>query len=197
MPAGTDGAPRWFRQARGHSPPYFDSPLFPWHPRTFPTLHPWIFSQGIEQPVHGRSSPAHRTSPAVAPFGIWKQLRKVTTHPSPPHLPASCRDDAVDQEPPEVRRRSTRATSPDLARRNPNLTVSLTLTFISNRRISIQWSIIDHLSEQVSSDLHRTDHFKSNGPETRSTRKGTVQSEIATWPVCVQTDFQIDFWIWI
>jgi hypothetical protein len=50
--------------------------------------------------------------------------------------------------------------------------VSLSLTFISNRQISIRWSIIDHLPERVSSDLHCSDCIKSNGSELQSDRTG-------------------------
>jgi hypothetical protein len=61
------------------------------------------------------------SSPAVAPFRIWKQSRKETTHKSPPRPPASRRDIAVVQE--SLQRRhcppSARLAGED--GRNPNL----------------------------------------------------------------------------
>jgi hypothetical protein len=93
---------------------------------------------------------------------------KFSNYPCPPD---HHRGIAAIQNPPEARRSSTSGRiSGDLT--GTLAEVSLSLTFISNRQISIRWSIIDHLPERVSSDLHRSDRIKSNGSESQSDRTG-------------------------
>jgi hypothetical protein len=89
--------------------------------------------------VDHRSHPKLTPPPAASLLLVRKQSRSVFTFSRSPHCPEPRRNPAVDQEPPEVRRRSTRATSSDLAHRNPSSSWWAPLPFNPGRPNKIQW----------------------------------------------------------